>query len=110
MPTTDGIALHEHNPNDKFGGGGCLVSGGHANSDCEGRWINFWRTTTEFHQSPFAVICEKHLAEVLETYPGLEAQTEGDPLPLRKLIPATTDIPQFAGVAGVRVPDSDPEV
>lgn len=105
MTTTDGFSVHLHNPNDRTGAGGCLVSGGHANEDCRGPWIHFWRTSTEFHASPYAVICAKHFAEVAESWEDCEVQTDGDPLPLRKAEPVTreeTGLPIFAGVAGIK--------
>lgn len=104
MSVQDGYTVHEHNPNDRFGGGGCLLSGAHASEDCEGRWVHFFRTTTEFHASPYAVICEKHLAQVSREYAEDEVQTEGDPLPLRKAVPVTredTGLKPFEGVAGI---------
>lgn len=100
----EGFTVHEHNPNDRFGGGACLVSGGKASEDCAGKWINFPTVSTEYHASPFATICEKHLAMVVAKYKDDEVQTDGDPLPLRKAVPITredTGLPDFVGVAGI---------
>jgi hypothetical protein len=106
MALNEGFTVHEHNPNDRIGGGGCLITGGHAGEDCEGPWIQFPRTSTEFHASPYAVICAKHLHRVQRLLPAEEVQTEGDPLPLRKAVPVTredTGLRDFEGVAGIRV-------
>lgn len=96
---------HRHNPNDRTGGGGCLATGGVPSEDCKGPWVNFHRVQTEYHASPYAVICRYHLNELNRTIADEEVQTEGDPLPLRQATPITredTGMPDFAGVAGIR--------
>jgi hypothetical protein len=75
---------HDTNPNDNFGGGGCLATGAAAGEDCEGAWVNFYRVSTEHNASPYAVICERHLKQVLEDLPFLDTQTGGDVLPVRE--------------------------
>lgn len=99
----EGYVVHEHNPNDRIGGGGCLITGGRAGEDCGGKWIHFPRTSTEFHASPYAVICEKHLHEVVAGYASDEVQTEGDPLPLRKAVPVTREDVEQTAAAGIRL-------
>lgn len=103
MPTNEGFTVHAHNPNDKFGGGGCLAIGAKANEDCHGPWINLFRVQTEDHASPYAVICAYHLARITDEYHEDEVLTEGDPLPMRPATPVTEGVEQFAGVAGVKV-------
>ena len=80
----DFYTVHESNPNDTVGGGGCLASGARPSEDCKGRWIHFFRVSTEFDASPYAVICEKHLAEVIEGYQFEDVQPAGDVLPIRE--------------------------
>lgn len=97
---------HEHNPNDRIGGGGCLATGGIAGEDCRGPWVNFHRVQTEYHASPYATICSYHLALLNDSIRDEELQTDGDPLPLRPATPITAedvDLEPFAGVAGIRV-------
>lgn len=87
MPTNQGITVHEHNPNDSLGGGGCICSGRLASEECRGPWYNFFRTQTEFHQSPYAVICEYHREALNRAAAEDEVLTGGDPLPLRPASP-----------------------
>jgi hypothetical protein len=85
-----------HNPNDTHGGGGCLATGGALGEDCHGPWTTFPRVQTEYHQSPYATICQYHLDRLnadLEDEDEAEIDTQGDPLPLRKLVPITADAP-----------------
>jgi hypothetical protein len=79
----DHFQVHETNPNDTIGGGGCLATGGNAGEDCSGRWVNFFRVSTEFDASPYAVICEYHLAETVAQLAFEESQAPGDILPQR---------------------------
>lgn len=79
----DFFFVHQKNPNDSIGGGGCLATGRAAGEDCDGRWINFFRVSTEFDASPHSVICEKHLREVLDKLEYEEELTDGDVLPIR---------------------------
>lgn len=109
MPTNEGFIVQDGNANDAFGGGGCLAVGPLANTECAGRYINFFRVQTEDHASPYAVICEKHLHDVLASYEDDEVQPVTDALPMRPATPAVTNIPQFAGVAGVKVGE-DPDI
>jgi hypothetical protein len=110
MATNEGFVVHDGNPNDQFGGGGCLAVGPLASTDCAGHYINFFRVQTEDHASPYAVICEKHLKDVLAHYGEDEPQPVADSLPMRPATPAHSDLPQFAGVAGIRVGSDDIEV
>jgi len=75
--------VHETNPNDAIGGGGCLATGGRPGEDCKGKWINFHRVQTEEMASPYAVICEHHLEQLIAELPDIEVQAAGDVLPLR---------------------------
>lgn len=105
MATNEGFTVHDGNPNDRAGGGGCLATGGQPSEECAGKWINFFRTQTEYHASPFATICEHHLARVTETYQDDDVQHETDVLPLRKLQPVRReDTPltqaEFSGTPG----------
>lgn len=79
----DFYVVHETNPNDKIGGGGCVATGAHAGEDCSGPWIEFPRVSTEHDASPYTVICESHLKEVAKGYRKAEQQPAGDALPLR---------------------------
>lgn len=85
--------VHDSNPNDGIGGGGCLASGGQVSTECEGPWINFHRVSTEFHASPYACICAKHLREAADGFEYEEVLSGGDVLPLRetKATPVTQD-------------------
>lgn len=75
--------VHDTNPNDAIGGGGCLASGARASEDCSGKWIQFHRVSTEHDASPYAVICEHHLAEVANGYEFEDVLSGGDRLPVR---------------------------
>ena len=52
--------------------------------DCEGPWINFFRVSTEFDASPYAVICKKHLEQVVDQRPFEERLAGGDVHPIRE--------------------------
>jgi hypothetical protein len=79
----DFYVVHETNPNDKIGGGGCVATGAHAGEDCEGPWIEFPRVSTEHDASPYTVICSYHLKAVTKGYRKVEQIAPGDVLPLR---------------------------
>ncbi len=79
----DFFVVHETNPNDKIGGGGCVATGAHAGEDCRGPWIEFPRVSTEHDASPYTVICEYHLDAVKKAYKRVEKFPAGDALPLR---------------------------
>lgn len=92
--------VHETNPNDKIGGGGCVATGAAAGEDCEGPWIHFHRVSSEHDASPFTVICSKHLAEVAEDYPYKERLPAEDALPLRARKRESVPTPDLATVEG----------
>jgi hypothetical protein len=75
------FSVHDVNPNDTVGGGGCMATGGRMGEDCKGPWINFFRVSTEFDASPHSVICAKHLAQVSRSYRKEELMAGGDELP-----------------------------
>lgn len=77
----DGIRVHSTNPNDKTGGGGCLLVGGNKSLDCKGPWIEFYRVSTEHDASPYSVICAHHLAQVSRAFKRQEREAPGDELP-----------------------------
>lgn len=79
----DFYVVHQTNPNDKIGGGGCVATGARAGEDCRGPWIEFPRVSTEHDASPYTVICEAHLVEVVQGYRKAEQIAAGDELPLR---------------------------
>ena len=64
----DGIRVHPENPNNKAGGHGCLVVGNTHSLECRGPFIQFYRVSTEHDNSPYAVICAHHLAQVSRAY------------------------------------------
>lgn len=74
-------SVHEKNPNDTVGGGGCVATGARKGEDCRGPWVNFFRTSTEFDASPHNVICIGHLHELVNTVSEQEIQPDGDELP-----------------------------
>jgi hypothetical protein len=83
---SDFYFVHRVNPNDTVGGGGCLAAGRTASEDCGGRWVNFFRASTEFNESPHSVICEKHLHELVDTIEDQDELVDGDALPLREKV------------------------
>jgi hypothetical protein len=95
------FTVHETNPNDTIGGGGCLCAGGAISEDCEGPFINFFRVSTEFDASPYAVICAKHLRHVAETFEFEERLEGGDVHPLRETKREPNDLaPAIAAAPG----------
>jgi len=98
----DTFFLHESNPNDEIGGGGCLASGRVASEDCSGRWIHFHRVSTEFNESPYAVICERHYHEVLDQIEEQEPLPAGDVLPLRETKRVVSDAGDRLAPMGAR--------
>jgi hypothetical protein len=103
MPTNEGYTVHDGNPNDRIGGGGCLATGGKPHEDCAGKWINFFNTQTEYHASPYAAICEYHLARVVEGYDEDDVQHEVDVLALRPAIVQEADLPPAVTTPYVKV-------
>lgn len=78
------FTLHENNPNDTIGGGGSLTSGAHPSEDETGPWVHFFRTSTEFNGSPYAVISLKRLREIADECEFEEVLDGGDVLPIRE--------------------------
>lgn len=76
----DGIQVYPDNPNNKAGGFGCLVVGNVHSLECKGPWIQFYRVSTEHDQSPYAVICAHHLAQVSRAFKRMEPQAAEEAL------------------------------
>ena len=70
----DGIKVYPQNPNNKAGGHGCLLVGNIQSLDCKGPYVQFYRVSTEHDNSPYAVICAHHLAQVSRAFKRAELE------------------------------------
>lgn len=79
----DDYRVHATNPNDRIGGGGSLVTGSRPDLDNEGPWIEFFRVSTEYDASPYAVISLGTLQRIAAEAPFQEVVAADDELPER---------------------------